>query len=111
MKELFLILKRFSHVFLFILFESLALIILFQKNDYHRPLAVNALQRMSYNYYSRVNRLREYFALRETNRQLAEENARCAVCFEAPTATREKGLLQWLIPGNCASMNTCTPGW
>jgi len=75
MRELFLILKRFSQVFLFILFESAALVILFQKNDYHRPLAVNALQRMSFRYYSRVNRLREYFALRETNCQLAEENA------------------------------------
>lgn len=89
MRELFLILKRFSSVFLFLLFELIALLILFQKNDYHRPLAVNSLQRLSYHYYSRVNRLREYMVLRETNRQLAEENARLRGMLKS--AFREPG--------------------
>jgi rod shape-determining protein MreC len=76
MRELFNIIRKYYLFFLFLLVESIAIILLVQRNDFQRSAVVNAARTMAGNYYRRMDALREYLTLRETNRQLALENTR-----------------------------------
>jgi len=76
MRELFNIIRKYYYILLFLLIESLCVVLLIQGNDFHYSKAVNFFRSVTAGYYSRVEHLREYLSLRETNRQLAAENTR-----------------------------------
>jgi rod shape-determining protein MreC len=64
-----------NHFFLlFILFEAVALFLVFQNNNYQRAFAFNFARNVSGQISSNIFSLRQYLYLSETNRALLEEN-------------------------------------
>ncbi len=61
-------------VLLFILFETIALILVFQKNNYQNAIAFNISRNISGYINTKTHSLREYLSLREANIALHEEN-------------------------------------
>jgi rod shape-determining protein MreC len=61
---------------LFILFEIIAISLLFQNNNYHNAFAVNLSRNISGNINTRIFKFRQYLALFETNKALLEENTK-----------------------------------
>lgn len=63
-------------ILLFVLLEFLSVLCLIQNNDFQRSGAINSSNALIGTAYEWSNASSEYFSLRETNRNLAEENAR-----------------------------------
>ncbi len=76
MKELLRFLIRYHFALLFILLESIGITILIQHNTYQKARFVNFTHAISGNFSQRIAAIRDYFSLREENRQLIEENNR-----------------------------------
>lgn len=74
MKELLRFLIRYHFALLFILLESIGITILIQNNNYHKASFVNFTHGISGNFSKRIDVIRDYFSLREENRQLIDEN-------------------------------------
>jgi rod shape-determining protein MreC len=65
-----------NHFFLlFILFEAVALVLVFQNNNYQRAFAFNKTRNISGKISSNIFSLRQYLYLSETNMALLEENS------------------------------------
>lgn len=76
MKYLFLILKKQFFFILFVVLELLAFVLLANHNNYHRSSIINTSSAFTGSVYASVSAIRDYFSLKETNRELLEENAR-----------------------------------
>ena len=76
MQNFIALLIKSRAVLLFVLLEILSVLFLIQNNDFQRSGAINSSNRMVGTAFKWSNAYSEYFSLRETNRNLAEENAR-----------------------------------
>jgi rod shape-determining protein MreC len=91
LKNIFLFIRRYFTLLSFLLLEVLALVLLSNASKSHEAFFSAAVNNLT----GRLNRgyssFRGYFGLKETNRQLAEENARLknmlASNFQAPDST------------------------
>jgi len=76
MKYLFIFLKKQSFFFIFIFFESIALFLFFNHNNYQQSRVINTSNIISGSVNNVVSSVRDYFHLAEANEQLNRENAR-----------------------------------
>lgn len=76
MSNLLIFLKRYSYVFLFLLLEAIAIILIVQNSYYQSSKLITWGNAISGRCYSAVSSVSGYFKLAETNRQLVSENAR-----------------------------------
>ncbi|MFW6328091.1 MAG: rod shape-determining protein MreC [Bacteroidota bacterium] len=74
MQNLLKFIIRYYFFFLFVAFETVAVIILVNGNAFHRSKFSNLTRNIAGMVYNRVDYLREYLSLREENRKLIEEN-------------------------------------
>jgi rod shape-determining protein MreC len=74
MRKLLRFIQKYSNFMLFLLLETLAIIFLVQSSHYQRSKIVGLNRQLSGYIFSKVDGLREYLSLRETNQRLAEEN-------------------------------------
>jgi len=76
MRNLFLFFRRFSVFILFLVAQGVALMVLMHYNRTHRAWYMQATYELTGRINSQANKVESYFALKENNRLLAEENAR-----------------------------------
>lgn len=76
MKELLRFIIRYHFILLFILLESLGIVILVQNNTYQKARFVNFTHIISGNFSKNITAIKDYFTLHKENRQLIEENNR-----------------------------------
>jgi rod shape-determining protein MreC len=72
-----------NHAFvLFVLLETLALVMVFNYNSFQRAKYLNSSNRISGNIFNTFNSVTGYFGLNSINKELAEENARLRMMVE-----------------------------
>ncbi len=76
MNNLLIFFKRYSHIFLFIALEAVAVILIVQNSYYQSSKLISWCNSIAGSCYSQVSSVSGYFKLAETNRQLISENAR-----------------------------------
>lgn len=76
MRNIFLFLKRYDFVILFLFLQSIAITLLVYKNNYHHSVFFNSLQEFSGRIYQNYSNSLYYFSLRKTNDSLLVENAK-----------------------------------
>lgn len=76
MKNFFLFLWRQYFFFLFLILEIVSFVLVVQNNYYQRSGFINSTNEFSGGILSLFNNVSQYFSLKETNMDLAEENAR-----------------------------------
>lgn len=76
MRNLFQFLNKNQHLVLFILLEFVALSLVIQNNTFHRSAFINSTNGVSSTAFKTVSNINSYFALKETNEMLLEENAK-----------------------------------
>lgn len=76
MRNLWLFILRNNAFFLFIIFESAALVLLVQHNRYQKASVVNSANRITGTIYSKADQVSRYLMLGKVNDSLAVENAR-----------------------------------
>ncbi|MBN2213730.1 MAG: rod shape-determining protein MreC [Bacteroidales bacterium] len=76
MKELLRFLIKYYYALLFILLESIGIVILVRNNTYQRTRFVNLAHTISGNFSKKIAVIKDYLTLHEENRQLIEENNR-----------------------------------
>lgn len=76
MKNFFLFLWRQYFFFLFLILEIISFILIVQNNYYQRSGFINTTNEFSGGILTMFNNVSQYFSLRGTNKDLAEENAR-----------------------------------
>lgn len=76
MQPLFRFLLKYFNTFLFLLLESIAIILIVNNNYYQKSMFINASNSFSGNVYKVYDNIVDYFLLKKTNRILAEENAK-----------------------------------
>jgi rod shape-determining protein MreC len=82
MSSLFRYLLKHHAFVLFILLETLALVMVFNYNSFQKASYLNSASRLSGNVYYSFNSVVGYFGLTRANRELAEENARLRMLLE-----------------------------
>lgn len=75
MRNLLDFLSKYSFFFLFIIFEIICFILIFNNNYFHRSRIVSTTNGITGNVNTAFNDISEYFHLRTENRLLARENA------------------------------------
>ena len=75
MKNLWLFLVRYNAFFWFVLFFTVAIILVVQNNRYQRSSFINSSNVVVGSFYDKLNSWKSYLALEETNKNLAQENA------------------------------------
>lgn len=75
MRNLLAFIIRYHFLLLFLLFESLALVLLVNSTYYQRSVLQSAGNTMTGRFYSSVSNISEYLKLRRTNELLVHENA------------------------------------
>jgi len=76
MRNLIRFILTYHFFILFLIFEALALTLLFNYNHFQRAKFINSSQRVTGLVYAKIDVLNEYLSLKETNQQLAIENAK-----------------------------------
>lgn len=76
MRNLIRFILTYHFLFLFLIFETLSLTLLFQYNHFQKAKFVNSSQRVTRFVYAKIDILHEYLSLRQINRQLAIENTK-----------------------------------
>ena len=76
MRSLFLFLWKHSNFVLFLLLETVCILLMVSENSFHRASSINSANAFAGSIYSGVNNFKAYFNLREINEQLSIENAR-----------------------------------
>jgi rod shape-determining protein MreC len=72
-----------NHAFvLFVLLETLALVMVFNYNSFQKSKYLNSANRISGNIYNSFNTVTGYFGLNRINKELAEENVRLRMMIE-----------------------------
>ncbi len=88
LKNIFLFIRRYFTLLSFLLLQVFAIILLSNASKTHEAFFSSAVNNLTGNFNLGYNNLRGYFGLKETNRQLAEENARLrnmlAANFQSP---------------------------
>lgn len=74
MKNLINFLVRYSVVFLFIFLEIIAIVLIARNKGYQRSVLLSSTNAVSGKMFEASNRVVEFFKLRESNKNLAEEN-------------------------------------
>ncbi len=74
MKNLINFLVRYSVVFLFVLLEIIALVLISQNKGYQRSILLSSTNAVAGKMYESSNKIVEFFKLSEANKNLAEEN-------------------------------------
>lgn len=74
MRNLLRFIIRYHFFFLFLLLESVAVILVVQHNNYQRAQFLNFSKSLQGSYYEISGGIREYLSLRQTNRDLYKEN-------------------------------------
>lgn len=74
MKNLINFLVRYSVVFLFVLLEIIALVLISQNKGYQRSILLSSTNAVAGKMYESSNKILEFFKLSEANKNLAEEN-------------------------------------
>jgi len=82
MSSLFRYLLKHHAFVLFILLETLALVMVFNYNSFQKASYLNSANRLSGNIYQSFNSVTGYFGLIRVNRELAGENARLRMLLE-----------------------------
>ncbi len=76
MRNLIRFILKYNFIILFIVFETIALLLVFQRNNYQQAFAFNLSRNIGGYVNSRIFSLRHYLELHETNRALLKENER-----------------------------------
>ena len=76
MRNLFLFFRRFSVFILFLLMQAVALWILVHYNRSHQAWYMQTAYEVTGRINGKANQVEQYFALKENNRLIAEENTR-----------------------------------
>jgi rod shape-determining protein MreC len=76
MQNFFLFFIRFKVFWVFFLFEVLAIVLVFNGNDYHRAAFINSANNVTGGLYQSASDIGQYFHLKKVNRDLQEENAK-----------------------------------
>jgi rod shape-determining protein MreC len=74
MRNLLRFIIRYHFFFLFLLLETVAVILVVQHNNYQRAQFLNFSKSIQGSYYETSGGIREYLSLRQTNRDLYKEN-------------------------------------
>lgn len=88
MKNIFLFIRRYFTLLSFLLLEVMAIVLLSNASKSHEAFFSGAVNNLTGRFNQTYSGMRGYFGLKETNRQLAAENARLrnmlAVNFQSP---------------------------
>lgn len=76
MRNLFNFLVRYYFIFLFLLLETLSVIMVARTHQHHRAYFLHSGSLISGFFYQKANNISSYFSLKQVNQQLAYENAR-----------------------------------
>jgi rod shape-determining protein MreC len=76
MRNLIRFIFRYYAFFLFLLLETVCIVLMIQNNGYHRAAFLNVSDEVVGRSYAAYNEVTDYLRLGEENRQLAEENGR-----------------------------------
>ena len=76
MRSLFAFLWKYQFTVLFIILETIALLLLSDSYSYHKSIAGSTINDLTGGVFSVSNNVSGYFSLRKNNEQLLEENAR-----------------------------------
>ena len=76
MKALLLFIWKHSFFFMFLILEGIATFLIVSNNDYQRSAFINSSNGFTASILSLTNNVTHYVGLKETNEQLAQENAR-----------------------------------
>lgn len=76
MRNLFNFLVRYYFIFLFLLLETLSVILVARTHQHQRAYFLHSGNLISGFFYQKANNISSYFSLKQVNQQLAEENAR-----------------------------------
>ncbi len=74
MRNLLRFIIRYHFFFLFLLLETVSVILIVQQNNYQRAQFINFSKSLQGSYYETFGGIREYLSLRQTNRDLYMEN-------------------------------------
>lgn len=74
MRNLLRFIIRYHFFFLFLLLETVSVILIVQKNNYQRAQFINFSKSLQGSYYETFGGIREYLSIRQTNRDLYMEN-------------------------------------
>ncbi len=75
MRNLFRLFWKYSNWVLFILLEVFCFYLIFNNNSFQKARWINSSNTFAGNVFTTVNSIKEYFALKEANQLLSEENA------------------------------------
>jgi len=76
MKNIFVFIRRYFNFLLFLVLQIIAIIFLVKYNKTHEAAYAGIANEVTGKINEQYNKVQYYFALKETNKQLAEENAR-----------------------------------
>ena len=74
MRNIFLFIRRYFHVLLFLILEIVSLSMLFTYNRYHEAFFMNVSGDITGKFYAQYAKVHSYFHLREENDRLARQN-------------------------------------
>ena len=93
MRNIFLFIRRFFTFFLFLVLQGLSFAILINYNQTYQAAFANTASNLTGNFDKRYNDVQYYFQLKQTNKQLSEQNSRLlnllGTSFDAPDSTKQ----------------------
>ncbi len=93
MRNIFLFIRRFFTFFLFLVLLGLSFAILINYNQTYQAAFANTASNLTGNLDKRYNDVQYYFQLKETNKQLSEQNSKLlnllGTSFDAPDSTKQ----------------------
>jgi rod shape-determining protein MreC len=94
MKNIFVFIRRYFNFLLFLVLQITAIVFLVKYNKTHEAVYSGIANEATGKINEQYNKVQYYFQLKQTNKQLAEENVRLrnllASNFEAPDTTRQR---------------------
>lgn len=75
MRAFFALLRKYSFFLLFLVFETISLIFIFNYNRYHSSVIINYTNDFTSSMVKTSNIISDYFTLKQQNQELAKENA------------------------------------
>ena len=76
MQNLFNFIRKYSHIFLFIILQVVSVVLIFKTTYYQGSVILSWGNSIAGGWYDQTKSVTRYFNLVETNKQLAEENSR-----------------------------------
>jgi len=93
MRNIFLFIRRFFTFFLFLVLLGLSFAILINYNQTYQAAFANTASNLTGNFDKRYNDVQYYFQLKQTNKQLSDQNSRLlnllGTSFDAPDSTKQ----------------------